>query len=119
MKHHASKGAEKIAVPVHPLGIKPLGNAYTSNQNIKTRAGLFALLPDELITQVLEWFEPTSLLGLGSTCKTLYAFCRQEDLWKTLLLRYEDFFSEKNYLDLLRFRHIDVTNSRGKLEEFY
>ena len=74
-------------VSVHPLGVKPLGNAYTANGNIRTKAGLFALLPDELITQTMEWLDPLFLLRCGSTCKSLYAFSRQDELWKALCLR--------------------------------
>ncbi|KAL8734768.1 MAG: hypothetical protein Q9181_003053 [Wetmoreana brouardii] len=74
-------------VPIHPLDIKPLGNVYAAKTNIKAKAGLFALLPDELITQVIDWFDPITLLHLGCTCKALYAFSRQEELWKTLFIR--------------------------------
>ncbi|KAL8774706.1 MAG: hypothetical protein Q9209_000645 [Squamulea sp. 1 TL-2023] len=55
-----------------------------ADQNIKTKAGAFALLPDELITQTMEWLDPLGLMQLGCTCKALYAFSRQEDLWKLL-----------------------------------
>lgn len=79
-------GRNPMMVPAHPLDVKPLGNAFTTDENIKTAAGSFALLPDELITQVMEWLNPSGLLQLGSTCKALYAFSRQEDLWKMLYL---------------------------------
>lgn len=75
-----------MMVPAHPLNVKPLGNAFTADENIKTEAGSFALLPDELITQIMEWLNPLGLLQLGCTCKALYAFSRQEDLWKMLYL---------------------------------
>ncbi|KAL9128246.1 MAG: hypothetical protein Q9217_003036 [Psora testacea] len=42
------------AIPPHSLGIKPLGNAYTTENNVKPAAGLFAALPDEVLIQVLE-----------------------------------------------------------------
>ena len=51
-------------------------------------AGLFSVLPDELIIQVLEFLQKVSLLQLGSTCKALYAFCTFDDLWKSLLIGY-------------------------------
>lgn len=73
-------------IPVHPLEIKPLGNAYTANGNIRARAGLFAIFPDEMITQVLEYLDSVGLLRLSYTCKALYAFSRQEELWKTICL---------------------------------
>ena len=75
-----------MMVPAHPLNVKPLGNAFTTDDNIRTRAGSFALLPDELIAQIMEWLDPFRLLQLGCTCKALYAFSRQEDLWKMLYL---------------------------------
>lgn len=75
-------------VPLHPLGIKPAGNAYTSSSNIRSTIGMFNSLPDELIVQVLEHLHSTSLLQLGATCKALYAFSRLEDLWKALFIGY-------------------------------
>ena len=73
-------------VPHHPLEVRPSGNAFTSGLDIKAAAGHFFLLPDELIVQILEWCDGTSLLNLGHTCKALYAFSRFEDLWKLLLI---------------------------------
>lgn len=80
---------DSLAVPSHPLSIKPAGNAYTATKNIKFAAGLFVSLPDELIIQVLESLDAASLTRLGCTCKALYAFSRFEDLWKTLCIEYE------------------------------
>ena len=56
-------------------------------------------LPDEVIIQVLESLDATSLQCLGCTCKALYAFSRFEDLWKTLCIEYELFSS-------IHFRHL-------------
>ena len=70
-------------VPPHPWAIKPLGNAFGAKHNIKTAAGLFAVLPDELILQIFELLGPESILRLGATCKALCAFSRFEELWKT------------------------------------
>ena len=78
-------------VPIHPLGIKPAGNAYTSSTNIRSTIGAFATLPDELIIRVLDYLDAPSLLQLGTTCKALYAFCRLEDLWKALFIGYGRF----------------------------
>lgn len=75
-------------VPPHPLGIKPSGNAYDAKINIKSSAGFFALLPDELLLQLLEHLTATDLLRLGSTCKALYAFSAAEELWKALFIEY-------------------------------
>lgn len=84
-----SEQCDSLAVPLHPLKIKPAGNAYTATENIKLAAGSFALLPDELLIQVLEYLEADSLSRLGSASKALYAFSRLEDLWKTLCIEYE------------------------------
>lgn len=75
-----------VTVPPHPLRIKPSGNAYTATKNLKSAAGLFAALPDELLVQVFEFLDATSLGRIGATCKALYAFSRLEDLWKTLYI---------------------------------
>ena len=80
---------ESLLVPSHPLRIKPAGNAYTATENIKLAAGSFTLLPDELLIQVLESLDATSLNRLGSACKSLYAFSRLEDLWKKFCIEYE------------------------------
>lgn len=77
-----------LSVPPHPLGIRPAGNAYTAVENLKSSAGLFSTLPDELIVQILESLSHRPLLILGFTCKALYAFCRFDDLWKTLFIEY-------------------------------
>lgn len=79
---------DSLTVPLHPLRIKPAGNAYTATENIKLAAGLFKGLPDELIIQVLEYLDAASLKELGCTCKALYAFTRLEELWKALCIEY-------------------------------
>lgn len=70
----------------HPLGVRPSGNALTSNVNLKASTGHFAALPDELIAQILEIFQPQDLLRLGGTCRALHAFTRNEELWRTLFV---------------------------------
>ena len=72
------------AVPAHPLGVRPTGNAYTAETHLKSVAGHFALLPDEVLVQVLEQLDATALRTVGNTCKALYAYTRLDDLWKTL-----------------------------------
>ena len=76
------------ALPSHPLGIKPAGNAYTASENIKSKCGFFAMLPDELLGHILESFEADTLIRLGSTCRALYAFTRLDELWRALFVRY-------------------------------
>lgn len=75
------------SIPVHPLGVKPLGNQYfASGQPARTALGLMRCLPDEMIQQLLEYLEADSLRNLGSVCRFLFAFCRLDELWKTLFL---------------------------------
>lgn len=77
---------DPAAIPPHPLGVKPSGNALTSNVNLKARCGHFAILPDELLAQFLEFLDAPALVRLGSTCKALYAFTRFEELWRALFI---------------------------------
>lgn len=78
--------SETVTVPRHPLGLKPLGNRYTSHGNIKEWTGSFQILPDEQVIQILDYLDASSLVTIGATCKALYAFARFEDLWKNLFL---------------------------------
>lgn len=70
----------------HPLGLRPSGNALTSTVNLKASFGLFAYLPDELFQQLLEYLDPSTLLRLGGTCRGIYAFTRNEELWRALFV---------------------------------
>lgn len=79
--------AAASAVPPHPLGIKPAGNAYTATENIKANCGSFARLPDELLNHIFESFDADALTRLGSTCRALYAFTRLDELWRALFVR--------------------------------
>ncbi|KAF2088175.1 F-box domain-containing protein [Saccharata proteae CBS 121410] len=78
--------AEHAAIPSHPLGVKPSGNALTAEVDIKARCGHFARLPDEILMQVLEYFDASILRSLGASCKALYAFTRSEELWRALFV---------------------------------
>jgi len=70
----------------HPLGVRPSGNALTASINLKQACGYLAALPDELLVQLLEGPEARDLLLLGGTCRALYAFTRNEELWRALLV---------------------------------
>lgn len=96
-------------VPLHPLRIRPAGNAYTATEDIKLAAGSFAALPDEILIQVLESLDAASLKRLGCACKALYAFSRLEELWKTLCIEYEIPIS--GFLDFLEFSGIVATRA--------
>jgi hypothetical protein len=70
----------------HPLGVRPSGNALTSPVNLKAACGSFAALPDELLSNFLEYLLAKDLLGLGATCRALHAFTRNEELWRALFV---------------------------------
>ena len=75
------------SIPVHPLGVKPLGNQYfATGPSAREYLGFLGFLPDEMILQVLELLDAESLKILGTTCRFLYAFCHLDDLWKPLFL---------------------------------
>lgn len=74
------------AVPSHPLGVRPSGNQYLSNSNVRHAIGFFQILPDEFILTLLEYLDARLLQSLGYTCKALFAFCASDDLWKALFI---------------------------------
>ena len=78
--------ADEAELPSHPLAVRPLGNAYTATENLKSRCGQFARLPDELLNHLLETLDESALVRLGSTCKALYAFTRADELWRNLFI---------------------------------
>jgi hypothetical protein len=77
---------ESSLIPPHPLGLKPSGNQYTATTNARHKIGDYRVLPDEILAISLEYLDSLQLRLLGSTCKFLYAFCRSDDLWKTLFI---------------------------------
>ncbi|KAL7629317.1 hypothetical protein AAE478_000837 [Parahypoxylon ruwenzoriense] len=75
------------SIPVHPMGIKPLGNQYfASGPTARQSLGSLGRLPDEMILQILEYLDTHSLRVTGFTCRFLYAFCQLDELWKALFL---------------------------------
>lgn len=75
------------SIPIHPMGIKPLGNLYFAHgPDARHNIGVVGQLPDEMILHLLEYLDATSLRKLASTCRFLYAFGQLDDLWKTLFI---------------------------------
>jgi hypothetical protein len=73
------------SIPPHPLGIKPLGNKYFAGGNDARKSlGVLQLLPDEVLMQLLECLDATSLGLLSATCKFLFACCTADDIWKSI-----------------------------------
>ncbi|KAH9908928.1 Clavaminate synthase-like protein [Xylariomycetidae sp. FL2044] len=80
-------GTVSSSIPVHPLGVKPLGNQYlVTGPTARWNLGLLRLLPDEMILHLLEYFDSQSLQTMGATCRFLHAFCQLDELWKALFL---------------------------------
>lgn len=79
-------GPSHDAIPSHPLGVKPSGNALLAAENLRNAIGTFSILPDDLILTLLEFLDSPSLLRVGRTCKAFYAFTRAEELWKALFV---------------------------------
>ena len=105
LAHELPQTVIRDEIPPHPLGIKPSGNAYDTTKNLKLKAGLFVLLPDDILLHLLESFNDSSLKLLGYTCKSLYAFSRFEDLWKRLCIEYVSnylWLSHLNGLSIVR-----------------
>lgn len=74
------------AIPLHPLGVKPSGNQYTASRIARNYVGCFGIWPDEVLAIFLEYLNSPELLRLSTACTFLYAFCRSDDLWKTLFI---------------------------------
>lgn len=57
------------AVATHPLGVKPSGNAFIADKDLRCACGRFGILPDEVLIQILGLLDAPALRLLGSTCK--------------------------------------------------
>ncbi|OTB08821.1 hypothetical protein M426DRAFT_316845 [Hypoxylon sp. CI-4A] len=80
-------GISSDSIPVHPMGVKPLGNQYfASGPTARQSLGSLGSLPDEMILQMLEYLDIDSLKNIGFACRFLYAFCQLDELWKALFL---------------------------------
>jgi hypothetical protein len=85
--HEEESTSLESSVPPHPLGIKPLGNKYFSDeQDARKFMGVLQVLPDEMLMQLLEYLDERSLRLLGYTCRFLFACCVADDIWKTKFL---------------------------------
>jgi Cupin-like domain len=78
--------------PPHPLGVRPRGNAYTGlSAPDVTRSSLgpfYGALPEALLAgSILPCCDAASLDALAQTSRALYAFARDDELWRTLVLR--------------------------------
>lgn len=74
----------------HPLGVKPSGNALAAGKNSAANMGVFGGLPDETVLVLLEWLDSRSLLSLGASSRSLYAYTTFDQLWKDLFTLYAE-----------------------------
>lgn len=76
------------AIHTHPLGVRPSGNRLTiAVRDVRAHMGSFSRVPDEVLHLVLEWLDMSTLLKVGSTCKALFAFASNEELWRSIFIR--------------------------------
>ena len=79
---------------IHPLGVRPSGNALTSSREdverrVRTKEqglGALATLGDTLLLRVLESCAPRTLAALAQTSKAMRAFATHADVWKAAVL---------------------------------
>lgn len=70
----------------HPLGVRPAGNALTSSHNLQPAMGLFGRLPDTLVSLLFEYFDQQSLTVIGQTCRGLFAYSTNDQLWRDAVI---------------------------------
>lgn len=72
---------------MHPLGVKPLGNALFDNNNPRGKSlGYFAVFDDQLLTLVLSKLGPFAMSKLSRISKYLYAFCYHDEIWREFVI---------------------------------
>lgn len=85
------KSPKKLKKGTHPLGVKPSGNAILEVDDPVVhriqRLGLLGYLPDDLLMVVIQDLDEKSLFNLGSTCKSLFAYCWFDELWKQVVYK--------------------------------
>lgn len=84
-----TRSSKHTQVP-HPLGIKPLGNAFLSDRNDRSSSlGLFARFEDEFLLSFLSTFadDPTTLVKLEAVSHGLYTFINATNsIWREAFL---------------------------------
>ena len=73
---------EPSTVVRHPLGVRPAGNALFADRDLRVSIGTFRRLPEELLAMLLAYLKPADLLRLGGTCRALFAYTRNDELWR-------------------------------------
>jgi hypothetical protein len=74
----------------HPLGVLPLGNSFAETAAPDIRSAslgpYFSALSDALLVSVLCFCDADALRSLALSSKALYAFARDDELWRALTL---------------------------------
>lgn len=92
-RDHGANGRRTLSPPPasslhkpHPLQIKPSGNALMNPERARAARfqglGAFAVLPDELLLDVLANLNPPSLFTLQAVSSAFFAFTRSDATWK-------------------------------------
>ncbi|KAJ9656554.1 hypothetical protein H2198_004903 [Neophaeococcomyces mojaviensis] len=74
----------------HPLGVRPGGNALTSDEDLSLSMGILGRIPDSLLLLLLEWLDQDALVQLACTCRGLFAYATHDQLWRELALSQSD-----------------------------
>ncbi|QLQ82535.1 hypothetical protein HG537_0H02970 [Torulaspora globosa] len=97
--------------PIHPLGVKPSGNALLfSNREVaensrKRLLGNLVKLPEHLLVEILSYIaQPNDLKNLGHSSRILYAYCYNDEYWRNLYMR--------------EYRRLESTESEGDIKPF-
>lgn len=77
--------------PPHPVGVRPAGNMYIEGATPCIRRSslgpFLSALPDSVLCRTLSHCPADSLLSLALASRALYAYARDEDLWRALTLQ--------------------------------
>ena len=75
----------------HPYGVKPEGNAFLASVdllNVRLNGlGRLKCLNDEVLLEILSYFNGPEIVKLIYTSKTLYVYCHYTDIWRDIMLR--------------------------------
>lgn len=83
------KRIDAVEVPPNPYGVRPLGNAFAADYNLRETesAGLFRFVSDEILMHILSQLDDAKdLWNFGRTSRCMYVYSSHDDLWKTLLV---------------------------------
>jgi hypothetical protein len=75
----------------HPYGVKPEGNAFLASRellNVRLNGlGRLKCLTDEVLLEIISYFNGPEIVNLIYTSKALYVYCHYTDIWRDIMLR--------------------------------